>query len=79
MGRRAAFFFAGAPAFFADAPLFCPVGRTPQYLGQPVALLIFDTFDQYDQARIALRRLFEATLRHCKSNGDGGVHHELAP
>src|SRR3954452_7147235 len=43
------------PAFFADADLFCPVGKTPHYLGQPVALLIFDTFDQFDRARIALR------------------------
>src|SRR5262249_38016822 len=35
--------------------LFCPVGRTPLYLGQPVALLIFETFDAFDQARRALR------------------------
>ena len=44
-----------APAFFADADLFCPVGKTPHYLGQPVALLIFDTFDQFDRARLVLR------------------------
>ena len=43
------------PDFFADAPLFCAVGKTPHYLGQAVALLIFDTFDAYDQARVALR------------------------
>ena len=43
------------PDFFADAPLFCAIGKTPHYLGQPVALLVFDTFDQYDQARIAFR------------------------
>src|SRR5262249_14021539 len=35
--------------------LFCPVGRTPLYLGQPVALLIFETFDAFDQARRPLR------------------------
>ena len=26
------------PDFFKDADLFCPVGKTPHYLGQPVAL-----------------------------------------
>ncbi len=35
--------------------LFCPVGKTPLYLGQPVALLIFEQFDAFDQARLALR------------------------
>src|SRR6266850_1903022 len=35
--------------------LFCPVGRTPIYLGQPVALLIFEQFDAFDQARLKLR------------------------
>jgi CO/xanthine dehydrogenase Mo-binding subunit len=43
------------PAFYADADLFCPVGKTPHYLGQPVALLIFETFDAYDRARVVLR------------------------
>ncbi len=42
------------PEFYAG-DLLCPVGRTPLYLGQPVALLIFDTFDAFDQARLALR------------------------
>ena len=35
--------------------LFCPIGRTPLYLGQPVAVLIFEGFDAFDQARLALR------------------------
>jgi CO/xanthine dehydrogenase Mo-binding subunit len=42
------------PAFFAG-DLLCPVGRTPLYLGQPVALLIFEEFDAFDQARLKLR------------------------
>jgi CO/xanthine dehydrogenase Mo-binding subunit len=42
------------PAFYAG-DLFCPVGRTPLYLGQPIALLIFENFDAFDQARLALR------------------------
>src|SRR5271169_1373007 len=42
------------PEFYAG-DLFCPVGRTPLYLGQPVALLIFEEFDAFDQARLALR------------------------
>ena len=42
------------PAFYAG-DLFCPVGKTPIYMGQPVALLIFETFDAYDRARLALR------------------------
>jgi CO/xanthine dehydrogenase Mo-binding subunit len=42
------------PEFYAG-DLFCPVGRTPLYLGQPVALLIFEQFDAFDQARLALR------------------------
>ena len=33
----------------------CPVGKTPLYLGQPVAMLIFEDFDTFDQARLALR------------------------
>jgi CO/xanthine dehydrogenase Mo-binding subunit len=40
---------------FYTGDLFCPVGKTPLYMGQPVALLIFETFDAYDKARIALR------------------------
>jgi CO/xanthine dehydrogenase Mo-binding subunit len=42
------------PEFHAG-DLFCPVGKTPIYLGQPVALLIFETFVAFDQARLALR------------------------
>lgn len=42
------------PAFY-EGDLFCPVGKTPLYLGQPLALLIFEHFDQFDQARLALR------------------------
>jgi CO/xanthine dehydrogenase Mo-binding subunit len=42
------------PQFYAG-DLFCPVGKTPTYLGQPVVLLIFETFDACDRARVALR------------------------
>jgi len=42
------------PAFY-KGDLFCPLGKTPLYLGHPVALLIFDTFDAFDMARLALR------------------------
>src|SRR5437879_3124163 len=42
------------PEFYAG-DLFCPPGKTPLYLGQPVALLIFEKFDALDQARLALR------------------------
>ncbi len=38
------------PYFYGD-DLFVTAGQTPLYLGQPVALLIFKTFDTYDQAR----------------------------
>src|SRR5271170_7664937 len=41
------------PEFYAG-DLLCPVGKTPLYLGQPVALLIFEDFDAFDQARQAL-------------------------
>ena len=40
---------------FHTGDLFCPVGKTPLYMGQPVALLIFETFVAFDQARLALR------------------------
>src|SRR5262249_45589345 len=40
---------------FYTGDLFCPEGKTPLYLGQPVALLIFEDFDTFDQARLALR------------------------
>ncbi|MFK8253856.1 xanthine dehydrogenase family protein molybdopterin-binding subunit [Ancylobacter terrae] len=42
------------PPFYAG-DLLCPAGTTPLYLGQPVALLLFETFDAYDRARVALR------------------------
>src|SRR5215204_2951071 len=42
------------PAFY-QGDLLCPVGKTPLYLGQPLALLIFERFDVFDQARLALR------------------------
>ncbi len=42
------------PEFYAG-DLFCPVGKTPLYLGQPVALLVFERFDVFDQARMILR------------------------
>ncbi len=45
---------ARVPGFYAG-DLFCPVGTTPLYLGQPAALLIFEDFDAFDQARLALR------------------------
>lgn len=42
------------PPFYAG-DLFCHVGQTPLYLGQPVALLLFEAFDAYDRARTAFR------------------------
>jgi CO/xanthine dehydrogenase Mo-binding subunit len=42
------------PEFYAG-DLFCPVGKTPLYMGQPVALLIFERFDAFDRARLVLR------------------------
>ena len=42
------------PPFYAG-DLLCPVGKTPLYLGQPLALLLFETFDAYDRARGILR------------------------
>src|SRR3954471_19197166 len=45
---------ARVPEYYAG-DLFCPLGKTPLYLGQPVALLIFEKFDAFDQARLALR------------------------
>jgi CO/xanthine dehydrogenase Mo-binding subunit len=42
-----------APFYAGD--LLCPIGKTPLYLGQPVAMLLFETFDAFDQARLALR------------------------
>lgn len=42
------------PGFY-EGDLFCPTGQTPLYLGQPVALLLFESFDAYDRARVAFR------------------------
>jgi CO/xanthine dehydrogenase Mo-binding subunit len=42
------------PEYYAG-DLLSPVGKTPLYLGQPVALLIFEDFDVFDQARLVLR------------------------
>jgi CO/xanthine dehydrogenase Mo-binding subunit len=40
---------------FYTGDLLCPTGRTPLYLGQPAALLIFETFDAFDRAQLELR------------------------
>jgi CO/xanthine dehydrogenase Mo-binding subunit len=45
---------ARVPEFYA-VDLFCPLGKTPLYMGQPVALLIFEQFEAFDRARLALR------------------------
>jgi CO/xanthine dehydrogenase Mo-binding subunit len=42
------------PAFYAG-DLMCPEGETPLYLGQPVALLLFQSFDAFDRARLSFR------------------------
>lgn len=42
------------PPFYAG-DLLCPAGQTPLYLGQPLALLLFETFYAYDRARAILR------------------------
>jgi CO/xanthine dehydrogenase Mo-binding subunit len=54
------------PEFYAG-DLLCPMGKTPLYLGQPVALLIFEDFDAFDQARLALRDA--AVLKFGKETG----------
>jgi CO/xanthine dehydrogenase Mo-binding subunit len=40
---------------FYEGDLLCPVGKTPLYLGQAVALLLFETFDAFDRAQLELR------------------------
>src|SRR5258705_2994493 len=52
---------------FYTGDLLCPVGKTPLYLGQPVALLIFEDFDTFDQARLDLRD--ESVLKFGKETG----------
>jgi CO/xanthine dehydrogenase Mo-binding subunit len=42
------------PGFY-EGDLLCSAGETPLYLGQPVALLLFETFDAFDRARLVLR------------------------
>jgi CO/xanthine dehydrogenase Mo-binding subunit len=54
------------PDYYAG-DLLCPVGKTPIYLGQPVALLVFEDFDTFDQARLALRD--EAVLKFGEETG----------
>jgi CO/xanthine dehydrogenase Mo-binding subunit len=54
------------PEFFAG-DLFCPLRRTPLYLGQPIALLIFEDFDTFDQARLALRNV--TVVKYGKETG----------
>lgn len=49
------------PPFYAG-DLLCPMGATPLYLGQPVALLLFETFDAFDRARLLLRQTSPITL-----------------
>jgi CO/xanthine dehydrogenase Mo-binding subunit len=61
------------PGFYAG-DLLCPPGTTPQYLGQPVALLLFDSFDSFDTARLVLRQ--RSLLRFGASTGPlaGGTY-----
>jgi CO/xanthine dehydrogenase Mo-binding subunit len=42
------------PEFYAG-DLLCPIGKTPIYLGQPVAILLFEEFDAFDRARLRFR------------------------
>src|SRR5580698_6488079 len=60
------------PAFF-EGDLFCPTGKTPLYLGQPLVMLFFEQFDAFDQARLALRR------PSCVSYGDETGPVAIAP
>src|SRR6202140_5304114 len=57
------------PEFYAG-DLFCPIGKTPIYMGQPVALLIFETFDAFDRARLGVRA--GAFGRFREGTGPGG-------
>jgi CO/xanthine dehydrogenase Mo-binding subunit len=54
------------PDYYAG-DLLCPIGKTPIYLGQPVALLVFEDFDAFDQARLALRD--EAVVKFGEETG----------
>src|ERR1700738_109227 len=54
------------PEFYAG-DLLCPVGKTPLYLGQTVALFAFEDFAAVDQARLRLRD--EAVLKFGKETG----------
>jgi len=57
---------ARVPEYYAG-DLLCPVGKTPLYLGQPVAMLIFEDFDTFDLARLALRD--QAVLKYGAETG----------
>ena len=41
---------------FYEGDLFCPVGKTPRYLGQPLAMLIFEQFDHFRSGSARLAR-----------------------
>ena len=54
-GRSGAESAPRVPEFVVTGDLFCFPGKTPIYMGQPVALLIFEKFDAFDAARLKLR------------------------
>src|ERR1700685_3498159 len=60
------------PPFF-EGDLCCPTGKTPLYLSQPLVMLIFEQFDAFDQARLALRS------PSCVSYGDETGPVAIAP
>jgi len=79
---------------FYKGDLLCPAGTTPLYLGQPVALLLFESFDAYDRARTAFRDLSPlrfgaetgplpgtnyATLRFTRVAGTDGTRDVYSP
>jgi CO/xanthine dehydrogenase Mo-binding subunit len=57
---------ARVPEFYAG-DLFCPLQTTPLYLGQPIALLMFEDFDAFDRARLALHDA--AVVKYGKETG----------
>ena len=59
------------PAFY-EGDLFCPVGKTPLYLGQPLAMLIFEQFELFRSGAPGLAcpelceiRRGDGSRRHC--------------
>ncbi|MBS0561951.1 MAG: molybdopterin-dependent oxidoreductase [Proteobacteria bacterium] len=52
---------------FYKGDLLCPPGKTPLYLGQPVALLLFEKFDAFDRARLLFRE--KGLLKFGKETG----------